>query len=207
MDRYKTLDKKGESELVEKRSSFIGNCIRVTTEEEALSFIASIRDAHKAASHNVFAYCLRENNTCRFSDDGEPQGTAGMPVLDILKRQEIVDAAIVVTRYFGGTLLGTGGLVKAYGETASLAVKNAGTAAMELCSVFKITLDYPIYDKIQKLINDSKASVISSSFGEKIELDFAVVTERARGLTAELSELTRGGLVPKLLYEKYQKVN
>ena len=207
MTGYKTLDKKGASEFAEKRSRFIGTCVPVTTEEEALGFIASVRDAHKTASHNVFAYCLRENNICRFSDDGEPQGTAGMPVLDVLKRGEITDAAIVVTRYFGGTLLGTGGLVRAYGEAAALAVRDAGIAVMELCSIYRMELDYPIYDRMQKVVESSGASIVSSTFGEKIVMDVAVLNERAQGLIAAVSELTRGGSDPGLLYERYEKVN
>ena len=110
---YKTLKRPAEASFVEKKSRFIGYCAPVKTEKEALDFVNSIREQHRTATHNVFAYSLREGNLCRYSDDGEPQGTAGLPVLDVLTRGGIVDAAIVVTRYFGGTLLGTGGLVRA----------------------------------------------------------------------------------------------
>ena len=113
MQPYTTLAGYGTDEFVEKRSRFIGYAAPVTTEAEAVDFIARIRALHREASHNVYAYALREGQVRRYSDDGEPQGTAGVPVLDVLQKQEIVDAVVVVTRYFGGTLLGAGGLVRA----------------------------------------------------------------------------------------------
>ena len=108
---YTTLADYGTDEFVEKRSRFIGYAKPVTTEEEAIAFVNEIRAQHREASHNVYAYALREGQVRRYSDDGEPQGTAGIPVLDVLQKSGIVDAVVVVTRYFGGTLLGAGGLV------------------------------------------------------------------------------------------------
>ena len=201
--RYNTLYADGHSETVEKKSRFIARCARVKNEDEALGFIAEVKAAHKTASHNVYAYSLRENNLCRYSDDGEPQGTAGLPVLDILKRGDIVDAAIVVTRYFGGTLLGTGGLVRAYSEAASLAVKDARIAVMDSCSVYRIECEYPVYDKLQKLLENAGATVDTSSFSDIITLETAILSADAAGMIADISELTRGRTIPQHICDKF----
>ncbi len=125
MADYKTVRAAASGELTEKRSRFIGYCKPVSTEEEATAFIASIRSRHWDARHNVYAYSLREGNLRRYSDDGEPSGTAGMPVLDVLQKSGVTDVCVVVTRYFGGVLLGTGGLVRAYSQAARLGLNAA----------------------------------------------------------------------------------
>ena len=122
---YITVKEQGEDFFIEKKSKFIGHCKPVKTESEALEFISEIKSKHADANHNVYAYILRENGTQRFSDDSEPQGTAGIPVIDALKKANIVDVVVVATRYFGGTLLGGGGLIRAYSHTASIAVEAA----------------------------------------------------------------------------------
>lgn len=203
---YRTLNSSATAELVEKKSRFIGHCAPVETEEAALEFITQIRAQHRTASHNVYAYSLRDNNLCRYSDDGEPQGTAGLPVLDILTRGGITDAVIVVTRYFGGTLLGTGGLVRAYSETASLAVKEAGIAVMEMCSVYEITCDYPLYDRLQKTLELLEASIVNSAFTDVVTLEAAILSAGAAKLIDDVSELTRGQCIPKHLYDNFQCV-
>ena len=151
----------------------------------------------------MYAYSLRENNLCRYSDDGEPQGTAGLPVLDILKRGDIADAAIVVTRYFGGTLLGTGGLVRAYSEAASLAVKDAKIAVMDSCSVYKIECEYPVYDKLQKLLDTASAIVEASSFSDIVTLEAMILSADAAKMIADVSELTRGQTIPQHIRDKF----
>ena len=118
---YVTVEREAVDEFIEKKSRFIGSCRPVQTEEEALDFIAKLKSQYWDASHNVYAYILREGNIARFSDDGEPQGTAGIPVIDTLKKAGVVDAVVVATRYFGGILLGGGGLIRAYSHTASIA--------------------------------------------------------------------------------------
>ena len=125
---YKTVRNASEFTIIEKKSEFIGFCAPVKTEEEAIAFVNSVKKKHSAARHNVYAYVLREGNASRFSDDGEPHGTAGMPVLDSIRKAGITDVAVVVTRYFGGILLGTGGLVRAYTAAASGALHEAGVA-------------------------------------------------------------------------------
>ena len=119
---YKTVQKSSNDEFVEKRSRFIGYCTPVKSEQEAVDFINAKRSEHWNATHNVYAYSLREGNIKRYSDDGEPSGTAGMPVLEVITNNDVFDVCIVVTRYFGGVLLGTGGLVRAYSKGAKLAL-------------------------------------------------------------------------------------
>ncbi|MBQ1830507.1 MAG: YigZ family protein, partial [Ruminococcus sp.] len=123
---YKTVAREASDEFVEKRSRFIGYVKPVKTEEEAVAFINQKRSEHWDARHNVYAYSLREGNIKRYSDDGEPSGTAGMPVLDVIVKNEIYDVCVVVTRYFGGVLLGTGGLVRAYSQGSKIALESGG---------------------------------------------------------------------------------
>ncbi|MFR5864850.1 MAG: IMPACT family protein [Acutalibacteraceae bacterium] len=136
MNGYKTLRGPASAELTEKRSVFICRVRPVTTEAQALAFLAEVRKQCADARHNVYAYTIRENGIARFSDDGEPHGTAGLPTLDALRKRGIVDAAAVTTRYFGGVLLGTGGLVRAYSQAAAMAVEQAGVAEMAACAFF-----------------------------------------------------------------------
>ena len=121
MTEYRTVKAFGSAEFTEKRSRFIGWCQPVQTQEEAVAFVENIRSRHWDATHNVYAYRLRDGQLQRYSDDGEPQGTAGMPVLDVLQKSNLVDVVVVATRYFGGILLGGGGLVRAYSHTSSIA--------------------------------------------------------------------------------------
>ena len=125
MENYKTVKNDANAEFIEKKSRFIGYCRPVKSQDEAVNFINEIRSIHRQATHNVYAYILREDNIMRYSDDGEPAGTAGVPVLEVLKKENLTDIAVVVTRYFGGVLLGAGGLVRAYGKSAKLGVDAA----------------------------------------------------------------------------------
>lgn len=143
--QYRTIRAAASAEFVEKRSRFIGYISPVTTQEDAAAFIDSIRSKHWDATHNVPAYIIREGNICRFSDDGEPQGTAGMPALNVLQKEGLTDCVLVVTRYFGGILLGGGGLVRAYSHAAKLAVDAGGTVTRAECSIVKIRCDYTFY--------------------------------------------------------------
>ena len=144
---YITLEREASASFIEKKSEFIGYACPCKTEQEALDFIAKIRKKHADAKHNVYAYQIKENNIARFTDDGEPQGTAGMPVLDIIKKTGFTDACIVVTRYFGGILLGTGGLVRAYSHAAKLAAEAAHVITYERFITCEIVCDYTDYDK------------------------------------------------------------
>ena len=125
-DAYRTVRHRASAEFIERKSRFIGHICPVQTQEEAVAFIQEQKSKYWDATHNVYAYVLREGQTRRYSDDGEPQGTAGIPVLDVLLKEELTDCVVVATRYFGGILLGTGGLVRAYGHTSKIAVDAGG---------------------------------------------------------------------------------
>ena len=142
---YKTIRNRTEASFTEKKSEFIGYISPAGTEEEAIGFINEIRAMHRKATHNCYAYILRNNNTGRHSDDGEPGGTAGMPIYDVLFKNGITDVVCVVTRYFGGILLGTGGLVHAYSKGASMALANSEIVNMEVADSLKISCDYTMY--------------------------------------------------------------
>lgn len=153
-NKYKTIEDYGIAEIVEKRSKFIAHARPVSSEAEAIEYLNSLKQKYWDARHNVYAYILRENNIMRYSDDGEPSGTAGVPVLEILKKEELTDIIVVVTRYFGGILLGTGGLVHAYSKAAKAGIEAAGIVNMILCRKVKIKCDYNLSGKIQYEINE-----------------------------------------------------
>lgn len=187
---YFTLKKSASDTLIEKRSEFIGYACPVKTEEEALEFVNSVKTKHADARHNVYAYRLREENITRFSDGGEPHGTAGLPVLDVLRKEELVDAAVVVTRYFGGILLGAGGLVRAYSAAAKLGVDAAGKIFLKPFAVFEMRLNYSVYQKLLKLMSDFKVKNLDSDFGEDVYLKVAIPEERFPLFAETLREST-----------------
>ena len=142
----------GEAEFVEKRSRFIGHALPVTTEEEALAFIAEMKSKYWDASHNVYAYIVREGGIMRYSDDGEPQGTAGIPCLDVLLKEGVTDLCVVATRYFGGILLGGGGLVRAYSHTAKIALDAGQVVTMQLCAIAEAKCDCTFHHSDKTLL-------------------------------------------------------
>jgi uncharacterized YigZ family protein len=149
---YTTIAKESHAEIIEKRSRFIATVKPVKTEEEALAFLAELRQKYWNATHNVYAYIIEENNIMRYSDDGEPSGTAGLPVLDMLKKEGLTNLIVVVTRYFGGVLLGTGGLVHAYSKSAKAGVLAAGLVDMILCRKITLSCEYTLLGKLQNLL-------------------------------------------------------
>ena len=196
---YRTVKKESVAELVEKKSRFIARVCPVSTEQEALDFLASVRAENRTASHNVFAYRLRERNLSRYSDDGEPSGTAGLPVLDILDRGEITDTVIVVTRYFGGTLLGTGGLVRAYSSAARMGVKEAGVVLMKIAGSYRFSCGYSDYDKAVRIIRDAQADMIGSEFMDEVTISYTADDQKADKIEKALVEMTRGKGRPELI--------
>ena len=164
MAEYRTIAQAAQDEFVEKRSRFIGYARPVQTEEEAQAFIAEMKSRHWDATHNVYAYILREGNIQRYSDDGEPQGTAGIPTLDVLQKSHVTDVAVVVTRYFGGILLGGGGLVRAYSHGASIALKAAGIITMKECSLLMLSCDYSRYGRVSSLIPECGGIIDDTDF-------------------------------------------
>ena len=191
---YFTVSKPAQDSFIEKRSEFIGYISPVSTNDEAVEFINSIKAQHRKAKHNVYAYILRNDNISRYSDDGEPQGPAGMPVLEVLKKRGLTDICVVVTRYFGGILLGGGGLVRAYSHAASLACDAADIMHMCLCHKLRITTDYGMYGKISYLLPNFDTITISSDFGSDVTLEILVLSEKLKPLTDELTEVTNGSV-------------
>ena len=189
---YITLEREASASFIEKKSEFIGYACPCKTEQEALDFIAKIRKKHADAKHNVYAYQIKENNIARFTDDGEPQGTAGMPVLDIIKKTGFTDACIVVTRYFGGILLGTGGLVRAYSHAAKLAAEAAHVIIYERFITCEIICDYTDYDKIRASYQGVGLMVDGVDFAADVTQRLAVRAPEYDGFCTALTELTNG---------------
>lgn len=184
---YKTIAKRCEARFIEKKSEFIGYLAPVSTEEEAVKFVAEIRAMHPKARHNCYAYILRSNNTARHSDDGEPQGTAGAPIYEVLRKEGLTDIACVVTRYFGGILLGAGGLTRAYAKGAKDAVNAAQIKLMCEAVLVEISLDYSLYGRLAAIFTEFGAKVSSEDFSEQVTVCVHV--------RAELSEQLRNRLV------------
>lgn len=193
-NRYLTIAAFGEDEFTEKRSRFIGAIRPVTTEEEAQTFIRERCKTYWDAKHNVHAYVLEGGNLCRFSDDGEPQGTAGIPVLDVLRKEGLTDCVVVVTRYFGGILLGGGGLVRAYSHAAKLAVDAAGVVEMRLCLAGEITCDYAQYGFIPALLAEEGATLTHTQYADTVTVGFSLPVENRGHLEAALIDRSNGRL-------------
>ena len=169
MQEYVTIYAPAEDEFVERKSRFIGAIAPVQTEEEAQAWIAQVRQQHRDATHNTYAYILR-NGIKRYSDDGEPQGTAGVPMLDCIEKEGLVDVAVVVTRYFGGILLGAGGLVRAYSHGAKIAVDAASRKLMTTCVLLEMQMDYSFYGKVNYLLPNYVCRVEDTDFGAVVSM-------------------------------------
>lgn len=202
-DFYKTVSKEAQDEFVEKRSRFIGYCKPVTTQEQALEFINSKKAIHWDATHNVYAYVLREGNVQRYSDDSEPQGTAGVPTLDVIKKSSVVDCVVVVTRYFGGVLLGGGGLVRAYSHSAKIALDASKIITMENCFCCKVSMSYNQYGKVNTLINDSGGIVEDSQFTDNVEMKFHIQKSVFPVLQKQLNDATSGEITAEITGENF----
>lgn len=189
---YYTIDKPASASFIEKRSEFIGYIAPVKTNDEAVEFVNSIKAMHRKARHNVYAYILRQDNISRYSDDGEPQGTAGVPVLDVLQKRGLTDVCMVVTRYFGGILLGGGGLVRAYSHAASLACDAAHIMDMRLCHRLKITTDYGLYGKLSYILPNYQTITVDSDFGQDVTMEILVMSDKLNALIKDITETTNG---------------
>lgn len=202
-ETYKTVHQNAVAEFTEKRSRFIGAVAPVRDELQAQTFITEIRRQHRDARHNVFAYRLRAGGVKRYSDDGEPQGTAGVPVLDVLEKADILDAVIVVTRYFGGILLGGGGLVRAYSRSAHLALEAAGIVVMQQQTVFRANVDYAFHGKLLKLLESFDAKVLKTEFTQDVTLEIVLPGEKATLLYDKVFDLSAGKVRLEKLGEKF----
>ncbi len=192
MDTYKTVNEFAFDELIEKRSRFIGYCKPVSTQDEAIAFINEIKSKHWDARHNVYAYVIKDEGVSRYSDDNEPQGTAGIPVLDAIRKRDITDCVVVVTRYFGGVLLGAGGLVRAYSAAAKLAIDAAGEREMIMCSVCELSCSYTMYGKMPSLISKFGGCIDDSSFTDDVSLVFHLPEDNLPAFNKALSVESSG---------------
>lgn len=202
---YKTVNKSSEEEIIINKSRFIGRAFHVESEEEALSILAAIRKQHYDATHNCYAYIIREGGAARFSDDGEPSGTAGMPMMEVLKAKGVTDTLVIVTRYFGGILLGAGGLVRAYSRSTTAAVDAANVVLMTPGTSMKIVIDYSRFNAIEDFIR-ANCVVENIEYMENITLLLTIESEKQKDFSDKLTEKTDGKIVPEVLGEVYMKV-
>lgn len=185
---YKTIKSVSSAETEVKHSRFIATVCPCKTEQEATDFIAAMRKKYWDARHNVYAFSIRENSTKRFSDDGEPHSTAGLPVMEVINHSGITDVVVVVTRYFGGILLGTGGLVRAYSEAARLALDNAEVETILPTKKFTVLCDYSDYDSLLKVLEGYESKILSTDFAQKITLEIAVKAELYNDLLSKCTD-------------------
>lgn len=192
MISYLVPNEFGEAELIEKHSRFIGRVWRVETEAEALAKIRQMREKHWDATHNVYAYIIRENSIMRYSDDGEPSGTSGMPTLNVFRQENIQNVCCVITRYFGGVLLGAGGLVRAYSASAKLALDAAGICEMAQWKELLLSCSYAQFERIKRLMDDFSAVTEGTDFGADIVISCLLREDIADEFAAKLVDLTAG---------------
>lgn len=201
---YSTVRGSAEASFTEKKSEFIGYIKHVETNDEAVDFINEIRAKHRKATHNVYAYILREGQVSRYSDDGEPQGTAGVPVLDVLQKEGLTDICCVVTRYFGGILLGGGGLVRAYSHSAKIAVDASERLIMCRCHPVNVTVDYNLYGKINYVLPEFEVKLLDTDFGADVTVKMLVKADFAEKLKEKLTDITNGNILIEQLDECFE---
>lgn len=203
MQSYITVKHPSEFEYEDRKSVFIGEAAPVSTEADALAFIERVRKKYPDARHHVYAYVLRENSIMRFTDDREPQGTAGMPVLDAIRKNGCTDTVIVVTRYFGGTLLGTGGLVRAYTSAALGALNNAEIIKYDIYTELSISVSYQDYGKIGTVLSSLEARIEDTEYSEDVTVTCKLPKTNYEQLAGELTEVTSGRVKLNILSEKF----
>ena len=191
MAAYKTIAAPAEAEIVEKKSRFIASLAPVQSEAEALAFLEEIRAANRMARHNVYAYVLRGGRV-RYTDDGEPAKTAGMPTLEAIQHAGLEDVAVVVTRYFGGILLGTGGLVRAYTDATKAAIEAADVVTVSVCVDIILEVPYSLYEQLCRIAEAAGAKLAESDFAENVLLTFRMLDGTQASFLEKLTELTRG---------------
>ena len=186
---FTTVNEESLIEYEEKRSIFISRAIRVDSEEEALEYIASIKKEHRDATHNVFAYHINKGVIARYSDDGEPQGTSGMPTLETIRKKGVDNVCVVTTRYFGGILLGAGGLVRAYSHAAALAIDAAQIITYEPYLEYELTCSYSEYQKYNSYFSDMGLIIDSTDFAENVKVCFALKARIADEVERKIVEI------------------
>lgn len=200
---YTTLAGEGSDEFEEKRSLFIGHAKHVTSEEEAMEFIKSKKKEYSDATHNCWAYLLKGGIVARYSDDGEPQGTAGVPMLEAIRKSGVNDCVVVVTRYFGGILLGAGGLVRAYSHGTSIALAAAKIVTYEKFAEYELSCSYSDYQKYSVMLPTFGAIVDGTDFSDKVIIRFAVKMTVTCALENKITEMSGGRDKPERLGERF----
>lgn len=200
---YTTIEGRATAEIEEKKSRFIASLAHVEAEDEALAFLEEVRAANRMARHNVYAYVLREGGAgaagrVRYSDDGEPQKTAGLPTLETIQHAGLTDVCCVTTRYFGGVLLGTGGLVRAYTAAAQAGIAAARLVSVSRCVDVAVRVDYALYEPLSRLATDSGAKALDARFAADVELTLRMLDGTQAPLLEKIRELTRGQATPQV---------
>ncbi len=203
MNSYTTVKEFAEFRIEEKKSVFIGHAAPVSSESEAIEFVALVKKKYPDARHWVYAYVIRDNSIMRYSDDREPQGTAGMPVLDVIRKNGCTDTVIVVVRYFGGTLLGTGGLVRAYTESALGALKAASIIEYNLYTELNIKVSYSDYQRLLPMLAPFEFLTDSVEYAEDVVVKGTVASDKAEELSRCVTELTSGRGFVEHVAEKF----
>lgn len=199
MEAYSTIRGRAVAEIEEKKSRFIASVAHVETEEEALAFLEEIRSSNRMARHNVYAYVLRSadgqgngGERVRYSDDGEPQKTAGLPTLEVIRHAGLTDIVVVVTRYFGGVLLGTGGLVRAYTQATQAGIAAAERVTVSRCVDVRLRLPYSSYEQVKRLALEQGAKVVDEQFTDEVMLVARLLDGQQEAFVTALSELMHG---------------
>ncbi len=205
--KYVTIKKEAHAELEERKSIFIGHAKPVTAESEAVEFIKAMKNEYSDATHNVYAYYMRGGALARCNDDGEPQGTAGVPVLNVLKMSGADDLCVVVTRYFGGILLGAGGLVRAYSAAAKLALDKAEIAVFVPFSELTMRCSYSDYARIENEIPRIGASIDGVSFDESVTIHVSIDEKLSEIFISKITEMSGGRVIPKITGSKMAPKN
>ena len=188
---YKTLKQAASDEFIVNKSRFIGYASPCRSEEEALAFLKTIREKHRDATHNCYAYVIGENaGVMRYSDDGEPGGTAGLPMMEVLKARSVVNCCVVVTRYFGGVLLGAGGLVRAYTKGCAIALDAAQVVVMQLSQKLLLDVPYPLWDRVSHAMKSLPVLIEDTQFGASVEATLLIRVKDLTDVTQKLTALT-----------------
>ena len=203
MDEYLVPTGFGEDEFVEKKSSFMGRVWPVETEEEALAWIQAMKKQHYDASHNCWAYIIRDG-AMRFSDDGEPGGTAGNPMMQVLQKEELYNVCCVVTRYFGGTLLGAGGLVRAYTKGVKIAIDAAGKSMKRVWSVIYLPCPYTFYERVKLEVAAFEGIIRDTQFGAEVELEILIAQGQTQSFLDKIVDMTAGTVEGMEIGQEYR---
>lgn len=203
---YKTVEKYAEDFFIEKKSRFIGHIKPVRTQQEATDFINEIKQKYFDARHNVYAYILNNDQIKKYSDDGEPQGTGGIPVLDVLQKENLTDVCVVVTRYFGGIMLGGGGLVRAYSKGAKTAIDASEIVEMHLCYKVKLNIDYNLFGKLNHILPNYNSKILKQDFNENIDIDILIYHHDYQNFCSYIKEISNGQVEVFIIGQEFYNI-